>query len=126
MKLLQTIVTCGALAFVLGLMAETAEARHGGRLVGYTQCGQAIYAYPSLVGYDRCGTPVYQWVPRYPAARPSYHAAPVHRGHYVPASRYQERAYGGRYGSGSYGSCDTGYRGAPTRSGGSVVLRFGY
>ncbi len=50
------------------------------RLVGYSSCGEPIYAVYQIYGHDHCGRPLGRWVTQYPSYRrerqeyrPNYH-----------------------------------------------------
>ncbi len=60
MKKLITLLS----AFVaFGLLAPVAQAGNcHRRVVGYNQCGDAVYATWRVVSYQRCGAPNYAWV----------------------------------------------------------------
>ena len=52
-----------ATVFAAGLLVPVAQAGHPQRrVVGYNQCGDAVYATYRVVSYQRCGTPNYGWV----------------------------------------------------------------
>ena len=36
------------------------------RVVGYTRCGEPIFATLEMIGRSRCGEPIFEWVTHYP------------------------------------------------------------
>ncbi|MFT5410874.1 MAG: hypothetical protein ACI9NC_003607, partial [Verrucomicrobiales bacterium] len=51
-----------AAVFAVGLLAPIAQAGTQRRVVGYNQCGDALYATYRVTSYQRCGTPNYGWI----------------------------------------------------------------
>jgi hypothetical protein len=68
MKKTMTVLT--AVCAMALLPFANANAHNGStcRIVGYTPCGKAIYAYYHVHGYDSCGRPMGHWVQQYPTS----------------------------------------------------------
>lgn len=67
-KLLMLVAAVAAFSLV---PINSAKADHGcnRRVVGYSSCGDPIYAVYQVYGYDHCGRPVGRWVTQYPSHR---------------------------------------------------------
>ncbi|CAN5750329.1 hypothetical protein BH11VER1_BH11VER1_29220 [soil metagenome] len=70
-KILMLVMAVAAFSLV---PIQSAKADHGSnrRVVGYTSCGDPIFAVYQIYGYDQCGRPVGRWVTQYPSSRSHY------------------------------------------------------
>ena len=79
MKKIVMLLVAISIFSLISIHQASADHNFCRRLVGYTSCGEPIYAVYQICGYDRCGRPIGRWVTEYPSSR---YEREEHRPHY--------------------------------------------